>query len=422
MQTVGINVADIGRRIHSVEQSNAPRKWKRIELFLKVAEVCNIECTYCYFFFGGDESFESHPAYISQKTIKDVAEFLARTARMSGVEEVQIDFHGGEPLMLKKQRFDEMCKTLKEHLDFVDLTLSVQTNAMLIDDDWVALLGKHDVSIGVSLDGPRDYNDEYRIDHKKRGTYDRTLAGIRKLQEGHRDGRMRKSFGIICVADSSRSAKATLDHFVDDLGIKDIVFAMPMVSHETMDAESVQAFSKYMCDLTDAWTNRNDPAVKIGFIDQMLALLIRGRKELESADEMRGDRTLFTISSSGELGGQDDERVASYAFGTGVHATGEIGLSDFYATPPLRKYLTARQELGRECKSCCWMNVCRGGEAISGNLQRYSATKGFANVSVYCSAIQAVLVKLTDYAIAKGVPFETISEVLIDDEHISESV
>ncbi len=63
----------------------APRaradQWRKVEVVLKLAAVCNLDCDYCYFFHGGDNSFEEHPNFISAKTVHEVTAFLARTAR-----------------------------------------------------------------------------------------------------------------------------------------------------------------------------------------------------------------------------------------------------------------------------------------------------------------------------------------------------
>ena len=82
--------------------------------------------------------------------------------------------------MLKKQRFDEMCTLFEDHLEgVVNLKFLIQTNAMLIDQEWVDIFVKHDIGVGVSLDGPMNINDENRIDHQGRGTYEITIAGWR---------------------------------------------------------------------------------------------------------------------------------------------------------------------------------------------------------------------------------------------------
>lgn len=148
-------------------------KWSRLEVVLKVTERCNIDCTYCYFFNSTNQDFKDHPAYIKYETIKDCAVFLKNSVEEAGVKFLQIDFHGGEPLMMKKHRFDEMCNLFKDHLEgIVDLKFAMQTNAMLIDDEWLKIFAKHEIGIGISLDGPKHIHDIHRIDHRGRGTYD----------------------------------------------------------------------------------------------------------------------------------------------------------------------------------------------------------------------------------------------------------
>src|SRR5438105_10663432 len=80
-----------------------------LEVILKTVERCNIACRYCYFFFGGDTSYERHPPCITRATVNEVAGFLKAGAVDLGIDKLQIDFHGGEPLMQKLCDFDWMC-------------------------------------------------------------------------------------------------------------------------------------------------------------------------------------------------------------------------------------------------------------------------------------------------------------------------
>jgi len=422
METATIRLDDIGRRVRTPLGTTAIAKWRRLEVILKVAERCNIDCSYCYFFHSGDDSHATHPAFIEQDTVEKVAQFLARTARESEIEELQIDFHGGEPLMLKKERFEVMCQTLCAHLNFIPhFSMAMQTNAMLLDEGWVEIIGRYNISVGVSLDGPKDYNDEFRVDHKGQGTYERTLQGMQLLEQARKDGKLLSRFGLICVADSKRDARRTFNHFVDDLGQTDLNIGFPMVTHDTMNAAEVAGFKKYVCDLFDAWVERNDRRIRIRFIDQLLRALLSGAEGLATAAQERPQHTYFTISSNGEVVGQDDERVFQAAFNNGVVASGEFGLSAFYEVPAMRRYLSARQEIGKKCQSCVWGKVCAGGAAMGSNVQRYSKEKGFANESVYCETLSALLVKLTEYALAQGVPMERIAAVLVDDEGVPDA-
>ncbi len=205
-----------------------PRK-KRLEVILKVAERCNINCTYCYFFNGADDSFRFHPPSISKATITNVAEFLSQGAIDQKLENIQIDFHGGEPMLLGKKRFSQICTYLQSSVGTVTkLTLCMQTNATLIDSEWVDLFEQHQIHVGVSLDGPAEYHDAERIDFRGKGTYDRVIRGIRLLQEAQkRIGEV----GVLCVINPRHSAGRIYRHFVDDLHINGMDFLLPDITH-----------------------------------------------------------------------------------------------------------------------------------------------------------------------------------------------
>lgn len=147
---------------------------KHAGVILKTVEVCNINCDYCYFFYGGDDSFKFHPPYISRDTVSQLSVFLEQACIDLEIDLLTVEFHGGEPLMQKKADFDWMCKKIKSMLpEKTKLEFVLQTNGMLIDDDWINLFCEHEVGVGVSIDGPKQYNDIHRLDKRGRGTYDR---------------------------------------------------------------------------------------------------------------------------------------------------------------------------------------------------------------------------------------------------------
>lgn len=154
-----------------------------LEVILKVTERCNIACTYCYFFFAGNESHAEHPSLLKRDGFLATVDFLANALEEHRLDRIQIDFHGGEPLLVKPDYFAWMCETLRERLSACpELVLAIQTNAMLVNDTWIELFGRYNVQVGVSIDGPPEYNDRYRIDHKGRGAHAKVVEGIRAMQ------------------------------------------------------------------------------------------------------------------------------------------------------------------------------------------------------------------------------------------------
>jgi uncharacterized protein len=82
---------------------------KEIHAILKISERCNLRCTYCYFFFGGDNSYEKHSPIIRKETIEGVIGFLLQGARSINPQKISLILHGGEPLLIKKQLFNYLC-------------------------------------------------------------------------------------------------------------------------------------------------------------------------------------------------------------------------------------------------------------------------------------------------------------------------
>lgn len=390
-----------------------PMKWANLEVILKVTERCNIDCTYCYFFNSENQDFKTHPPYIKAETIDACGRFLAQTARECGARSIQIDFHGGEPLMMKKHRFDHMCTTLRQWLkDVPEVNLVMQTNAMLIDEEWIEILARHNIGVGISIDGPREYHDINRVDHQGKGTYDATLRGLRMIQAANIPG-WKNEVAILCVIDPATDAKKTFTHFLDELGVPAMHFLMPMGDHETHDVNGNAAITRYLCDLFDIWAERADPRVGIRYFTRLLGKLLGGPTVIEQADNFTRDHMAFTIASNGDIGVADDLRnTFPPLFWTNANVA-DTTFASFLNLPEIANHYIAREERHADCATCCFGKICDGGDLIGSEAFRFSNRDSFRNKSIYCDTIQALLTHMTQYAMKRGVSFDKIAESLI---------
>ena len=85
-----------------------------------------------------------------------------------------ISFHGGEPLLRTPEFFDESMKLAREMIP--GIRFGMQTNATLLKPKHVEVFLKYDLRAGVSIDGPKEVNDEHRFDFKGEGSHDRTVS------------------------------------------------------------------------------------------------------------------------------------------------------------------------------------------------------------------------------------------------------
>jgi uncharacterized protein len=370
--------------------------WKNYEsiyIVLKVAEVCNLDCPYCYFFYGGDESFQRRPKYISGQTLADVGSFVSQGIGECGTNHVSISFHGGEPLMLGKKRFVEMCDTLHRHISpLARLTLSMQTNGTLIDSEWIDIISAYEIGIGVSLDGPAHINDRMRINKNGKGSHAAIVEGIRLLGMARNRGLIR-GFAVNCVITPDSNAKEVFHHFVDELGVKVFDLAPPIMDWGNYDAKQVQFVTKFYEELLELWIARNDPCLRIGAFSGMLtALLTDGGAEAYSRARSHSMPT-FTIRSDGSLCPDDALSPKSEAYrNTGLGVQNNT-LKEFLQADFWREIHVAYVLPRGDCETCKWAGLCGGGLAE----HRFAPGEGFARKSTYCDTRMAVCNGLYDY-------------------------
>lgn len=150
-------------------------------VILKVAAPCNLNCSYCYEYNRGDDSWKSKPKSISGSTTHAVAKRVAEYALRHGLSEFKFSLHGGEPLLIGAKGIDAVVSEFKSTCSALRLRFGMQTNGTLVTEEIASVLAAHGVSVGVSLDGDVKAN-RLRIDHQGLGTWDRTVAGIHNLK------------------------------------------------------------------------------------------------------------------------------------------------------------------------------------------------------------------------------------------------
>jgi uncharacterized protein len=136
---------------------------------------CNIDCSYCYLPNRNDKHV------MAQATVERLFGELFASGWTS--PQVTVVWHAGEPLMAPVSFYRDAFTTIERlRPASVSVVHSFQTNGMLLDEEWCALIREWRVGVGVSLDGPRELHDANRKTRSGAGTFDRTIRGIRLLR------------------------------------------------------------------------------------------------------------------------------------------------------------------------------------------------------------------------------------------------
>lgn len=373
-----------------------------LEIILKVTEVCNLNCSYCYFFNGPDDSFKFHPKQMSADTARAVSSYVRRAAESGEIGSALFILHGGEPMMLGRRRFGELLKALDVGGLPLPTAIALQTNGTLIDDAWIDLFGDNEIDVALSIDGPPDYHDANRVDHRGRGSHARTAAGVERLRGAHRSGRMRPP-GVICVIDPERDARRVYRHLVDDLDFRSLSFVVPDGDWSNVDAASVRRVGDYLIEVLDEWLDDDDPSIDVKLFSDMLSFARNGGGPVGPAR----NSIVMGVSSDGSVAPDDGFRMSMPEIFSPSQATLTVRnseLRDFlgrYGDGPVPGLGGSDPEA---CRSCRWAGHCRSGEPS----HRYSPQEGRWRESVYCDALKRVYERLADYMLANGVAGETI--------------
>ncbi len=366
----------------------------------KIAERCNLACSYCYFFFSGDESYKSHPPFVLPETVDGLIEFILDAVDRDGIRNVRIGFHGGEPLLLKKQAFSAMCDRLVAALaGRCSLSFNLQTNGVLIDAGWIDVFETYRVSAGVSFDGDPAFHNTTRVTKKGKGTYAETRRGWDMLVAAARAGRIPEP-GVLCVVDPHQSGATTFRHFVEELGVRHMDFLLPDITHDSPDANEtfVSGCGDYLIDVCHAWFGLGPSDVHVRFIDHVVGPLLDDGLLRLSATTKNDPRAIFTISSNGDIAPDDALRPLAPRFREAGLRVGRDTYGSVLAHDVWRELDGSQRDLPAPCDTCTWKAICNGGT----RQHRFSVRNGFDNPSLYCATLLRIYAYIATQLIRAG--------------------
>jgi uncharacterized protein len=142
--------------------------------------ICNLDCAYC-FFLEKEQLYPDSKFRMSDETLEAYIRQLIESHR---TDRVTIAWQGGEPTLMGLD-FYRRVMALAEKYRRPGMTFlhTIQTNGTLLDDEWGEFLSEHNFLVGISIDGPRELHDVYRVDKGGQPTFDKVMRGIRLLQK-----------------------------------------------------------------------------------------------------------------------------------------------------------------------------------------------------------------------------------------------
>ena len=186
--------------------STTPEAPRAFHLLAKpTGAVCNLDCSYC-FFLSKEMLYPGSRFRMADELLEEYVRQLIEAH--ATVPEVVIAWQGGEPTMMGVEFFRRSVELANSYLKPGQKAVyTIQTNGTLLDEEWAAFFEEHDFLVGISIDGPREMHDAYRVNKGGKGSFDQVIARPRVPAGG--GGRVERAHDRARRATATAAARST---------------------------------------------------------------------------------------------------------------------------------------------------------------------------------------------------------------------
>lgn len=337
---------------------------------------CNMDCSYC-FFLSKDLLYPNSPQRMSDEQLAHhVRTFL--DAQPDGP--VSFIWQGGEPTLMGLDFFRLAVRLGEEYRrPAQEVSHAFQTNGVLIDDEWAKFFAQNKFLIGLSVDGPKEIHDSYRVNKAGRGTHDQVMHAWQCLQ------RNEVETNILCTVNAANASRPleVYRYFRDELHARYLQF-IPIVERVTraqlpaveqarrngdrtkllyvqqgdsVTSRSVQPldYGNFLCAIFDEWISTDVGEVFVQDFDSTLGAIFGQYILCVSAPECGNG---LAAMHNGDVYSCDHYVEPKYLLGN----LEQRSLQDMVASPQQREFgQSKRTSLPRQCQECPVLWACNGG-------------------------------------------------------------
>ncbi len=339
--------------------------------------ICNLDCKYC-FFLSKEALYPGSRFRMGDDLLETYIRQLLESHR---APEVTIAWQGGEPTLMRLDFFRRAIGLVERHQrPGQRVQHTIQTNGTTLDDEWGAFFKQHGFLVGLSVDGPREVHDAYRVDKGGKGTFDHVMRGWEVLRRHQVD------VNILCTVHAANQERPleVYHFFRDELGAEFVQF-IPIVErvsesalaeasagwHERpgrgrplylVDGNRVtersvrpELYGQFLIAIFDEWVRRDVGRVFIQHFDSALANWVRVPGAVCIFAETCGNAV--ALEHNGDLYSCDHYVEPDYRLGN----IQDIHLIELISAPKQVRFgMDKRDTLPRYCRECDVRFACHG--------------------------------------------------------------
>ena len=340
-----------------------------------IGPICNLDCKYCFYL----EKEKLYPGERKWAMSEEVLEtYVQQYIEGQDVPEVYFAWQGGEPTLLGVEFFQRVVELQRKYAGGKSIFNALQTNGTLLDDRWCTFFKEHAFLIGLSIDGPAEVHDQYRVDKNGGTTFEAVMRGLRFLQKHGVDfntltvvnrGNVDKPLEVYRFLKGIGSGFLQFIPLVErvapmaDLKQREVGLAEPPIAGEKAVARSVVTewsveaiqYGRFLCTIFDEWVRRDVGRVFVQMFDVALGNWMGLGSSLCVFAEKCG--AALAIEHNGDLYSCDHYVYPRYKLGNVMN----LSLGEMVRSPAQVKFGNDKlNTLPEYCRKCEVRFACNG--------------------------------------------------------------
>lgn len=301
---------------------------------------CNLDCRYCFYL---DKPRQP------QMDDATLAAFIRQQIAAQPGDDVQFAWQGGEPTLCGLGFFRRVVALQQRHGQGKRIHNAFQTNGVLLNDEWCRFFHEHGWLVGISLDGPAELHDAYRVNRRGNATHHKVIAAVERLR-AHQ-----VSFNLMTVVNRLNSQHPErVYRTLRALGTPFLQF-IPLVEHDNPESVTGRQWGTFLKAVFDLWVREDVGRVFVQLFDSTLGVWNGFPSQMCSLAERCGHA--FALEANGDLYQCDHYVYPQYRLGN-IHQT---PLSTLNSSGAARAFGAHKQTtLTQACRQCPAQRLCHG--------------------------------------------------------------
>ncbi len=366
-----------------------PRQSKdELTIILKLTARCNLNCSYCY-----DSDFRRDLSHLSYMSLENVEKIISMAASYS--RSVELILHGGEPTLAGAEYFRRIAEDIIPKYPYSYIRLCVQTNGTLLTDEFIDILLRNNIGIGISYNA---LHESLRFSH---GEEEKVLKNMEKIKEKG------ANFGVIDVL--TNESYPDMQRIYDFYKAREINASLNL-AFATNEAETTKyvvnnnelsAYEQEAENYFRYWA-RDKSASYDRHASMYISLLLTGLGQCCHHAFSCTDERWLSINVNGNIYPCDGDFPDKYLLGN-LHDIDSI--YSVFNSPSFIRYQDEREEKLKKCESCNLFDYCTGGCPENDIMKCGSAAEiDAASCSLFRANLTAAYSALADLTIDDANP------------------